>query len=58
MKIDYEFDTTADFDKSEEASKDEVYHPHHYTQQPSGVECIQVVEHMSFNLGNAIKYIW
>jgi hypothetical protein len=25
---------------------------------PSGVECIDVVEHMTFNLGNAIKYIW
>lgn len=35
-----------------------VNHPKHYTLHPSGVECIQVVEHMSFNLGNAIKYIW
>jgi len=24
----------------------------------SGIECIDVVEHMGFNLGNAIKYIW
>lgn len=37
---------------------DDVNHPAHYTQHPSGVECIQVVEHMSFNLGNAVKYIW
>jgi hypothetical protein len=22
------------------------------------VECIQVVEHMCFNLGNAVKYLW
>jgi len=35
-----------------------INHPKHYTLHPSGVECIQVVEHMSFNLGNAIKYIW
>ena len=35
-----------------------VNHPDHYTSHPSGVECIQVVEHMGFNLGNAIKYIW
>jgi hypothetical protein len=37
---------------------DPVNHPAHYTQHPSGVECIQITEHMSFNLGNAIKYIW
>lgn len=37
---------------------DPVNHPPHYTQHPSGVECIQVTEHMSFNLGNAVKYIW
>ena len=35
-----------------------VNHPKHYTSHPSGVECIQVTEHMCFNLGNAIKYIW
>ncbi len=35
-----------------------VHHPPHYNQSPSGVECIDVVEHMSFNLGNAVKYIW
>lgn len=32
--------------------------PTHYTQHPSGVECIDIIEHMHFNLGNAIKYIW
>lgn len=37
---------------------DMVNHPPHYTKHPSGIECIQVVEHMGFNLGNAIKYIW
>ncbi|MCE2579534.1 DUF3310 domain-containing protein [Komagataeibacter sp. FNDCR1] len=35
-----------------------VNHPRHYNAHPSGIECIQVVEHMSFNLGNALKYIW
>ena len=34
-----------------------VNHPSHY-RHPSGVECIDVVEHMNFNLGNAMKYIW
>jgi hypothetical protein len=37
---------------------DPVDHPKHYTEHPSGVECIQITEHMGFNLGNAIKYIW
>lgn len=37
---------------------DLINHPPHYTSHPSGVECIQVVEHMGFNLGNALKYIW
>lgn len=38
--------------------EDLVNHPKHYTSHPSGVECIQVTEHMGFNLGNAMKYIW
>lgn len=37
---------------------DIVNSPPHYTEHPSGIECIQVTEHMGFNLGNAIKYIW
>ena len=37
---------------------DPVNHPPHYTSHPSGVECIQITEHMGFNLGNAVKYIW
>jgi hypothetical protein len=37
---------------------DNVNHPSHYTSHPSGIECITVTEHMGFNLGNAVKYIW
>lgn len=37
---------------------DPVNHPPHYTSHPSGIECIQITEHMSFCLGNALKYIW
>jgi hypothetical protein len=37
---------------------DPVNHPSHYTSHPSGIECIQITEHMGFNLGNAIKYVW
>lgn len=37
---------------------DTVNHPPHYNSHPSGIECIDVVEHMSFNVGNAMKYLW
>lgn len=37
---------------------DSVNHPPHYKSHPSGVECIQITEHMGFCLGNAVKYIW
>lgn len=37
---------------------DAINHPKHYTSHPSGVECITVTEHMGFNLGNAVKYVW
>ena len=30
----------------------------HYKKHKSGIECIDVVQHMNFNRGNAIKYIW
>jgi hypothetical protein len=35
-----------------------VEHPAHYCSHPSGIECLEIVEHMNFCLGNAIKYIW
>jgi len=37
---------------------DIVNHPPHYTSHPSGVECITITEHMSFTLGNVVKYVW
>ena len=37
---------------------DTVNHPKHYNQHPAGIECIDVVEHMNFNVGKAIKYLW
>ncbi len=40
------------------SSHDPVNHPKHYSSHPSGVECIEVVRHMGFNLGNVVKYIW
>jgi hypothetical protein len=37
---------------------DMINHPPHYKAHPSGIECIQITEHMNFNLGNAVKYLW
>ena len=37
---------------------DMVNHPPHYTSHPSGIECIEVTEHLDFCIGNAIKYLW
>ena len=38
--------------------EDMVNEPPHYRKHPSGVECIDITEHMDFCLGNATKYIW
>lgn len=43
---------------------DHINHPAHYTSAAAQcecgrpIECIDVVRHMNFNLGNVIKYIW
>ena len=37
---------------------DSINFPPHYRAHASGIECIQITEHMNFCLGNAIKYIW
>ena len=37
---------------------DPVNNPQHYQKHPSGVECIEVTRHLSFNRGNAFKYIF
>jgi hypothetical protein len=42
----------------EDATTDIVNHPPHYKSHPSGVECIQITEHMNFCRGNAMKYLW
>lgn len=51
-------DNTVSRIQAEVTRQSMVNHPKHYNNNGSGVECIDVVEHMSFNLGNAIKYIW
>lgn len=44
---------------------DPVNKPKHYNSSPAvcvscgtAIECIDIVRHMSFDLGNAVKYIW
>ena len=44
--------------KQASSDPDPVNHPRHYCSSPSGVECIEVAEHMTFNIGNAVKYLW
>lgn len=40
------------------SARDAVNHPSHYNEHESGVEAIDICEHLGFNLGNAMKYIW
>lgn len=37
---------------------DQINKSEHYNVDPSGVECIEIVQHMNFCRGNAMKYIW
>jgi hypothetical protein len=41
-----------------EAPLEDPINPSYYRQHPSGVECIDIVEHLTFNLGTAFAYIW
>lgn len=43
--------------RGNESTEERVNHPSYY-QDPSGIECIDVVRHRDFNIGNAIKYLW
>lgn len=44
-------------DKKQQCNNN-VQHPKHYNSHPSGIECIEIVRHHNFNIGNAIKYLW
>lgn len=54
----WEYLDSTSVDLNDTDGDDNVNHPSHYTSHPSGVECIQITEHMGFCLGNAMKYIW
>lgn len=44
--------------------EDKINHPAHYNSSLSHcecgrkIECIDITRHMSFNIGNAVKYLW
>ncbi len=40
----------------EKAVFDNINHPRHYNSHPGGVQPIELTQHMSFCLGNVIKY--
>ncbi|MCK5020067.1 MAG: DUF3310 domain-containing protein [Candidatus Peribacteraceae bacterium] len=44
--------------KVAENAADLVNHPPHYNKHPSGIECIEITEHLTGNVSNAWKYIW
>ena len=35
-----------------------INHPDYYNSHPSGIECIDIIRHYCFDIGNAIKYLW
>lgn len=37
---------------------DNIDHPEHYTNRDIGYECIDLAQHQTFCVGNAIKYLW
>lgn len=39
-------------------SSETVNHPKHYNSHPSGIECIEIIRWMPYNIGAAMKYLW
>ena len=44
--------------KQTEQVTEQVNHPKHYNSHPSGVECIEIIRSMDFNIGSAFKYLY
>lgn len=38
--------------------KETVVHPLHYNQHPSGVECWDIAQYYTFNVGTVFKHLW
>lgn len=47
-----------DLEKVVKNKENSVDHPDYYNENPSGIECIDVIRHYPFNVGCAIKYLW
>lgn len=59
LKLPVDYSAILEIDsESEPEPKPDPINPNHYKVHPSGIECIQITEHMSFCLGNAVAYIW
>lgn len=43
---------------SSSVNGEQIDHPAHYTSHPSGIEAIELCEHLPFNIGNALKYVF
>jgi hypothetical protein len=41
-----------------EDPNERIAHPRYYNQHPSGIETIELIEHLPANFCNAVKYIW
>lgn len=41
-----------------EDPNERVAHPRHYNAHISKIECIELIEHLPTNFGNATKYVW
>jgi hypothetical protein len=37
---------------------DDINHPEHYTNHPTGVECIEIIEEFPHNIAAAMGYLW
>lgn len=48
----------SEVNEQEKTDVEDPINPSHYRKHPSGIECIEVVRHMNFNLGQVFKYIW
>lgn len=45
-------------EKAPDSSYEFVNHPKHYNEHPTGVECIDIIEWMAWNIGTAVKHLW
>lgn len=56
--IEKTYDDVELIDSFDEEETNNVNHPDYYNENPSGIECIEVIRHYPFNVGCAIKYLW